>query len=229
MKIAGLTSFRIASLSVTADLTRTELDSHADTCVVGDTTALITHDFNCPIRVHGYDSKVSEKDHCKSVTAVIAYNHPSTGDAYMVWVHQAILIPTIKHNLLYPNQLRLNDVSMNDEPKSMVPTPTDHHNAISINLEENAELLIPLSLEGVVLYFPTRKPTQQEYDDTPDNLCVDLTYDSPEWNPRETGLQQQEEQLLDKDGGLRDVTHHRKKMIASLYMSRDVNQEPERF
>ena len=168
---------------MTDDLTRTELDSHADTCVVGDSTALVTHDFNRPIRVHGYDSKVSERHHCKSVTAVIAYDHPSTGDVYMVRVHQAILIPTIKHNLLCPNQLRLNDVSVNDEPKSMVPTPTDRHHAIRLNLAGNAELLIPLSLEGVVSYFPTRKPTQREYDDTPDDLCVDLTYDSPEWNP----------------------------------------------
>ena len=68
----------------------------------------------------------------------------------MVRVHQAILILTIKHNLLCSNQLRLNNVSVNDEPKSMVPTPTDRHYAIRINLVENAELLITLSLEGVV-------------------------------------------------------------------------------
>ena len=37
---------------------RTELDSHADTCVVSSETALVIHDFERPVRVHGYDERV---------------------------------------------------------------------------------------------------------------------------------------------------------------------------
>jgi hypothetical protein len=46
---------RLGSIHVTVNDTefRTELDSHADTCVVGEETALVIHDFEKPVRVFG--------------------------------------------------------------------------------------------------------------------------------------------------------------------------------
>jgi hypothetical protein len=49
-----------------------ELDSHADTCVVGDQTALILQDYERPVRVHGYDDRVGEARNCKTVLEAIA-------------------------------------------------------------------------------------------------------------------------------------------------------------
>jgi hypothetical protein len=83
----------------------TELDSHADTCVVGDDTALILQDFERPVRVHGYNDKVAEAKNCKTVSGTITYDHPETGDIYMLVIHQVILIPSMKANLLCPMQL----------------------------------------------------------------------------------------------------------------------------
>jgi hypothetical protein len=45
-----------------------ELDNHADTTVLGTNTALIIHDFERPVHVHGYDSTVMQRDHCKTVS-----------------------------------------------------------------------------------------------------------------------------------------------------------------
>ena len=111
---------------------RTELDSHADTCVVSNDTALITHDFDRPVRVHGYDDSVGQRDMCKTVTGVAAYDDPHTGDVYMLIIHQAILIPGMTAILLCPNQLRQNDIRVNDEPKHLVHDPEPFHHAISV-------------------------------------------------------------------------------------------------
>ena len=54
----------------------TDLDSHADTCVVGK-NALITLDFETPVRVTGYD-KLKAKSY-RTVSAALAYDNPKTG------------------------------------------------------------------------------------------------------------------------------------------------------
>ena len=110
---------------------RTELDSHADTCVVGHDTALLIHDYESLVRVQGYNEDVGEWSNCRIVSAVVAYNHPATGEVYMLVIHQAILIPGMPNNLLCPMQLRDHGLAMNDEPKYMALTPTDDHHAIT--------------------------------------------------------------------------------------------------
>jgi hypothetical protein len=161
-----------------------ELDSHADTCVVGDQTALILQDYERPVRVHGYDDRVAEARNCKMVSGAIAYDHPETGDVYMLLLHQAILIPTMKANLLCPMQLRHHGVFVNDEPKFMAPNPTEDHNTIVVHDEDgNIRLRIPLAIKGATTYFPSRVPTRLEYEQTPDERIIDLTDQDLEWDP----------------------------------------------
>mgnify|MGYP003471091472 CR=1 FL=1 len=59
--IAPIRSVVIGNLSSSSDCVneiRTELDNHADTCVVSDDTALVIHDFDQPVNVHGYNESV---------------------------------------------------------------------------------------------------------------------------------------------------------------------------
>jgi hypothetical protein len=104
---------------------RSEMDSHADTCVVSSKTSLIVNDFGRPVRVHGYDETVSEKEHCRTVSGVVAYDDPTSGETYMLVINQAIEIPSVKMNLLSPMQLRDNDLYVNEEPKHMALNPTE--------------------------------------------------------------------------------------------------------
>ena len=53
--------------------TKIELDSHADTCVVGD-YCLVIHDHKRPVNVFGYNPKAGSKHACKNDTTV-AYKH----------------------------------------------------------------------------------------------------------------------------------------------------------
>jgi hypothetical protein len=108
-----------SSLLVTA---RTELDSHADTCVVGR-NALVTHDFDRPVNVTGYDSSLGTVNNCKTVSAAIGYDDPETGEVVVLLIHQSIYIPTLEHNLLCPMQLRMNDVKISEVPKFLTKKP----------------------------------------------------------------------------------------------------------
>lgn len=132
-----------------------------------------------------------------------------TGDTYMLTIHQAILVPKLKANLLSTMQMRDNDLCVNDEPKSMVPTPTDDHNAITLPItdpdDDNDPLRIPLAIHGVTTYFPTRKPTAAEYEQSPACLSKELTYEAPDWDPGTTRFAKQEECMVDANGLLLDM------------------------
>ena len=69
----------------------------------------------------------------------------------------------MENNLLCTLQMRDNDVRVNDEPKFMIPTPTDNHHDIVINgiYQYQQPINIPLSIKGVISYFPSRKPTRE--------------------------------------------------------------------
>jgi len=78
---------------------RCELDSHADTCVVGTNTALIIADYERPVHVRGYSPKVGEATECKTVSAVLQYTN-NDGVNYMLIINQAIYIPDKEVNLI---------------------------------------------------------------------------------------------------------------------------------
>ena len=176
-----------------------ELDSHADTCVVGDSSTLVIHDFGRPVRVLGYDGELGEKQPCKTVSAVVAYDDP-TGDTYMLVIHQAILVQRMKTILLSTSQVWDNGIRVNDEPKHMVPNPTDDHHCIQIpcttpphDISPTNTLKIPLAMTGVISFFPARKPTQVEYENCPLDCILSITAEEPEWDPSSTRFQEAED------------------------------------
>ena len=67
---------------------------------MGNNTALLIHDFDHPVHVRGCDDTFSHSEACPTISAVIAYDHPESGEAFMLIIHRAILIPGMKANLL---------------------------------------------------------------------------------------------------------------------------------
>jgi len=186
----------------TETVCQVELDSHAEQSCVSEQCALIIHDHERPATVTGYDGGKAKT--LRTVDAVIAYTDPSTGDKWMLVINQALLVPGLRHPLLCTNQLRLNDIRVNDEPKHMVPIPTEYHHAIAIKTpdgnEQKSELLIPLSISGVFSYFEASKPTADQWENADDDWCLHLTYDSPEWEPTDLDLETAESAMVGEDG-----------------------------
>ena len=176
---------------------RCELDSHADTCVGGTSSVLVTRDYERPVRVFGYSSDVGEADPCKTISGAMAYDDPMTGQTYMLVVNQMVLVDRMDQVLLSTMQMRDNDIRVNDEPKHMTNQPTEHHHALTVQMEDEESLIIPLSFKGTVSYFPTRKPTVEEYEATDPSMIIHLTQEELEWDPNDDKFETAEQSMLD--------------------------------
>jgi hypothetical protein len=107
--------------------TTLELDSHADTCVLG-CGALIILDYDRPVSVVGYDESLVCKTYL-TMSGVVAYNDPQTGRTLHLIINQAIHIPHLDHHFLCPMQCCVNDVIVNNLPKFLAADPTDQTHA----------------------------------------------------------------------------------------------------
>jgi len=74
--------------------TTLELDSHADTCVLG-CDALILHDYLRPVSIQGYDPSLGTVQY-NTVSGALAYDHPNSGETYHLVVNQAIHMPHLE-------------------------------------------------------------------------------------------------------------------------------------
>eukprot|EP00978_Attheya_sp_CCMP212_P016837 scaffold44472_cov54-Attheya_sp.AAC.2 len=61
--------------------------------------------------------------------------------------------------------------------------------------------VVPLVLHGVTSYFPTRKPTEEEWVNC---RQFEITAEGPEWDLHDSQFGEQENALLDNSGRLRD-------------------------
>ena len=153
--------------------------------------SLIIQDFNRPVDVTGYDPTLGVKRSLRTVSAALAYDDPGDGHTVILVIHQAIHVPTMQHNLITPMQLRMNDVQVREIPRFLTDhSDEDSHSIVIPDIEDGPPYKIPLSLHGIVSYFPTRRPTIQEFNGSLDRY--ELTYESPPWEPNTNDFQLQE-------------------------------------
>ena len=174
---------------------RTDLDSHANMCVVGH-EAVIINKSGRHAEVNAFTKEVEKLHQVPIVDAAIAYDCPYSLKTYVLIIRNALHVPSMDHNLIPPFILREAGVEVNDVPKIHVDNPSvDHH---SIYFKE-VNLRIPLALWGVFSYFPSRKPTSDELDSC-DKVIA--TPDSPDWNPHSDVYARNEENYLDWEGNI---------------------------
>ena len=175
-----------------ANESRTDLDSHADQCAVGR-NSLLVHDYDRPINVSGFHPSGPINNNLRQVSAALAYDDPFTGETTILLVHQAIYVPELEYNLLSTMQVRLNDVTISEVPRFLAENVSDLTHSIAIpTANPDKPYIIPLSLHGVTSFFPTRKPTPEEYESLPH---LTLTSDEPEYDPHDTSYASQEAAL----------------------------------
>ena len=135
----------------------------------------------------------------------------------MLVIHQAVAVPSMQHILLSSMQLWDNNVRVNDEPKYLAPNPSqEHHSIIIPEANDVPALCIPLRINGVTSYFPTRRPTKEEYKKC--TLQLELTAESPEWDPQSMRFREQEDAMLDTRGNIRkeNIQNRNDKIIATV-------------
>jgi hypothetical protein len=136
--------------------TTLELDSHADTCVLGR-VALTLLDYDRPVIVEGHDPSLGTKAYA-TVSGALAYDDLVTGKVYHVVINQAIHVPHLDHHLLCPMQCRVNDVIVEETPKFLMSDPTDHTHALIIidPHQPTQTVILPLALQGVTSFLNMR-------------------------------------------------------------------------
>jgi hypothetical protein len=101
-------------------------------------------------------------------------------------VHEALYFGNeLDHSLFNPNQLRDNGISIEDVPRQYDRTSTH-----SIYIPEQ-ELMIPLSLDGIMAGFEYQKPTWEEYENNPK---IELTADRL-WQPHSDDFAEKEQSV----------------------------------
>ena len=164
---------------------RCELDSHADTCVAGANCIVLEYTGRTA-KVEAYSPDYPSKQ-IPIATVATAYDCPKTGATFVLIINEALYFgDSLPFSLISPNQLRDNDIHVDERHRQHAP---DSNFGILIPSEP---LRIPFTLEGVIAGFDSRLPTSQELDDL--TLHVELTADV-EWIPHTFALSLAEEEL----------------------------------
>jgi hypothetical protein len=163
---------------------RTELDSHADTCTFGK-GAYVCYDTGETVSVEPFMGSLGSISQIPIVTAAVAYDDPITYKTFVLFFPQSLYIDNMEHNLLCCEQLQHNQVQINETPLIHI-RPEDRHvsdHSILVETPTGEILHIPLELDGTTSFFHTRIPTKQELDDDTLAVHVYMTSDM-KWDPQ---------------------------------------------
>ena len=147
---------------------QTELDSHADTIVVGSNFLVMNYtERSCD--VSPYTDAYEPMKNIPIVKAATGYTSLNGRD-YILIVNEALYIPSLNHSLLNPNQMRHFGIEVQDNPYSDEPM------AITSPDDEFSACLLS---NGTTIYLNTWCPSQQDLERLPK-----IVLSSPkQWDP----------------------------------------------
>ena len=210
--------------------TSTQLDSHANMVVVGSHASVFGHSGRSA-DVRPFSSDCSKLESVPIVDAAVAYDCPYSMETYILAIKNALHVPSMEHNLIPPFILREAGLVVNDVPK--IHTKRDElsveTHCIVANKEDNGiDLRIPMKLDGVFSYFPTRKLTEQEIDECEYIETLQLCPDADDWDPYDESYAEREDNYTDYKGDLIDRPTKRRRLIEDADVC-EINVSAERY
>ena len=162
-----------------AALNESHLDSHADTCAGGANFTLLD-----PQQIDGYVDAAPFSDEYQSLTNIpvatcgTAWTCPQSGAVYILVLGQMLFFgEKLSHSLLCPNQMRAYGIQVQDTPTQF--DSKSNHNII-VPTDDDADVIIPLEMKGIVSIFESHNPTKEELES-----CDYLMMTSEKrWDPR---------------------------------------------
>jgi hypothetical protein len=151
---------------------RMEIDSHADTIVLGG-NAIIMHYTNRECDVSPYADSYEPIRNVPIVSGATAVTSPDTGMTCILIFNEAIWMgELLDHSLINPNQLRFHGINVQDNP----------FGDVAMHIASDADNFShPMNADGTTIFFDSRTPTRYELDN-----CPHIVLSSPnEWNPRD--------------------------------------------
>ena len=175
-----------------------ELDSHADSPVVGKHARIIRNTGN-QVRVSGFSDEIGKPLDAEIVDAVLCYDCEYTGESYLLVIRNAIYMKRMAVNLIPPFMMRMAGLDINKCPKFLARSPTIEHHSIYFPEED---LRIPLKIQGIILYLPVRSPSNDEMDNI--KMSLELTPQGTIWDPHDSSYQLQEESMMSFNGDIKE-------------------------
>ena len=158
---------------------RIELDSHADTIVLGKNCIVLEYTGR-ECDVSPYTESYEPITSIPIVTGATAWTSQVTNETFILVFHEALeMSGQMNDTLINPNQLRHFGIEVQDNPYADTPM----HMAT-----EERDFILPLSAVGTTILTDTRTPTQQELDE-----CRHVIMSSPHpWDPHRVQFPEQQ-------------------------------------
>ena len=199
---------RISGVRYDVDMTKvtsTELDSHADSPVVGRYSKII-EDTGRKATVSGFTTDLGKPMTVPVVNAAVAYDCDITGKVHILVICNALYFKNMEENLIPPFMMRLAGIEVDECPKFLAKSPTEHNHSMFF---AEADTRIPFQLEGIISYLPTRVPTARELDENTGSYLL-LTPNMPKWDPHTHLYRDQELGMTDYNGNVKRQRSERK-------------------
>ena len=170
---------------------RSELDSHADTCVAGATWKVAEYT-GVVCNVYPYSNSYKPLKQVPVVEAVTAYDHP-TGETFILVLAQALYLGNRQEpSLLCPNQMRSYRIVVDDVPKHLSVNCVSMHSIYIPSMD----FRIPLELDGFISYRNTWYPNELEVEN-----CTHISLTSSSvWEPHSETFAEQEAIIANSSG-----------------------------
>ncbi len=139
----------------------TELDSHANMAVAGSNCTIIATSGHYA-NITPFSSNLPMMDMVEIGDAAVAYDDLILHVTHLLVMQNALLIPTMNHNLILPFLIREAGLYVDKTPKHQVANPMVGNHVI-VNSETG--MRIHLSLNGIFSSFPTFALTLKEIED----------------------------------------------------------------
>ena len=135
------------------------------------------------------------------VDAAVAYDCPYKLKTYILVVNNALQVPSMNHNLVSPFILQEAGLIVNDVPKIQTRQENltnETHCIVSKDDGDNngTNLFIHMKLDGIFLYFPTRKLTMNELKNCEYIETVYLIPDAARWDRYDEEYADLEDRLI---------------------------------
>ena len=149
-----------------------EMDSHADTTVLGKNCVILSYTGR-ECDVAPYSDQYEPLNGIPVVTGATAWTSPETGETQILVFHEALWFgDRLDHSLINPNQVRHFGVTLDDNP---------FVGDMGIKFDPDDDAIdIPFSSMGTTIYFDSRTPTESELQTCPKVYLTSKT----EWDPR---------------------------------------------
>lgn len=191
-------SHLISAMSYDAgrDETSTELDSHADSPVVGK-HVYILRSTGRKVSVKGFTDQLGAPILVPVVDAAVVYDCEYTGKSIVLVIRNALHLRNMDTNLIPPFMMRLAGLKIDECPKFLSDNPNEGNHSVYC-----PELVfrIPLHLDGIISFIPTRRPSKRELEELD---SIDLTPNVPVWDPHDTVYSEQESSMLNYRGEIK--------------------------